>query len=141
MSGDTEIKALWENSVITPTTYTVTVSNDGNGTGTATPSTAATGTEITLTAMPKEGYHFKEWQVESPTGLVITNNKFLMPNGNVEVKAIFEKDAPAPTEYTITYDLAGGTAEGNPDTYTIETRTFTLTNPTKSGYTLSLIHI
>ena len=63
VSGDTEIKALWENSVITPTTYPVTVSNDGNGTGTATPSTAATGTEITLTAMPKEGYHFKEWQV------------------------------------------------------------------------------
>ena len=96
VSGDTEIKALWENSVITPTTYTVTVSNDGNGTGTATPSTAATGTEITLTAMPKEGYHFKEWQVISG-GVTIKNNKFLMPNDNVEVKAIFEKDAPAPT--------------------------------------------
>ena len=211
VSGDTEIKALWENSVITPTTYTVTVSNDGNGTGTATPSTAATGTEITLTAMPKEGYHFKEWQVISG-GVTIKNNKFLMPNDNVEVKAIFEKDAPAPTEftitvktdgngtasaspdkavagteirlsatpktgyhfkewevisggvtikddkflmpndnvevkaifekdapteYTITYDLAGGTAEGNPDTYTIETRTFTLKNPTKSGYTFT----
>ena len=40
-------------------------------------------------------------------------------------------------QYTITYDLAGGTAEGNPDTYTIETRTFTLTNPTKSGYTFT----
>ena len=51
--GDTEIKALWENSVITPTTYTVTVGNDGNGTGTATPSTAVAGTEITLTATPK----------------------------------------------------------------------------------------
>ena len=133
---DTEIKALWENSVITPTTYTVTVSNDGNGTGTATPSTAATGTEITLTAMPKEGYHFKEWQVISG-GVTIKDDKFLMPNDNVEVKAIFEKDAPAPTEYTITYDLAGGTAEGNPDTYTIETRTFTLKNPTKSGYTFT----
>ena len=81
------------------------------------PSTAATGTEITLTAMPKEGYHFKEWQVISG-GVTIKNNKFLMPNDTVEVKAIFEKDAPAPTEYTITYDLAGGTAEGNPDTYT-----------------------
>ena len=92
VNEDTEIKALWENSVITPTTYTVTVNNDGNGTGTATPSTAATGTEITLTAMSKEGYHFKEWQVESPTGLVITNNKFLMPNGDVEIKAIFEKN-------------------------------------------------
>ena len=213
VKGDIEIKALWKNSVITPSTYTVTVSNDGNGTGTATPSTAATGTEITLTAMPKEGYHFKEWQVISggvtikdnkftmpndnvevkavfeedvptPTeftitmktdgngtasashakaivgteitlsatpktgyhfkewevisgGVTIKDDKFLMPNDNVEVKAIFEKDAPAPTEYTITYDLAGGTAEGNPDTYTIETRTFTLKNPTKSGYTFT----
>ena len=211
---DTEIKALWENSVITPTTYTVTVSNDGNGTGTATPSTAAAGTTITLTATPNKGYHFKEWQVISggvtikdnkftmpndnvevkavfeedvpaPTEFTITmktdgngtasashakavvgteirltatpkegyhfkewqvisgnvtikDNKFTMPDGNVEVKAIFEKDAPpAPTEYTITYDLAGGTAEGNPDTYTIETRTFTLKNPTKSGYTFT----
>ena len=136
VSGDTEIKALWENSVITPTTYTVTVSNDGNGTGIATPSTAAAGTEITLTATPNKGYHFKEWEVISG-GVTIKDDKFLMPNDNVEVKAIFEKDAPAPTEYTITYDLAGGTAEGNPDTYTIETRTFTLKNPTKSGYTFT----
>ena len=136
VSGDTEIKALWENSVITPTTYTVTVGNDGNGTGTASPSTAAAGTTITLTATPKTGYHFKEWEVISG-GVTIKDDKFLMPNDNVEVKAIFEKDAPAPTEYTITYDLAGGTAEGNPDTYTIETRTFTLKNPTKSGYTFT----
>ena len=133
---DTEIKALWENSVITPTTYTVTVGNDGNGTGTASPSTAAAGTTITLTATPNKGYHFKEWEVISG-GVTIKDDKFLMPNDNVEVKAIFEKDAPAPTEYTITYDLAGGTAEGNPDTYTIETRTFTLKNPTKSGYTFT----
>ena len=136
VSGDTEIKALWENSVITPTTYTVTVGNDGNGTGTASPSTAAAGTTITLTATPKTGYHFKEWEVISG-GVTIKDDKFLMPNDNVEVKAIFEKDAPAPTEYTLTYDLAGGTAEGNPDTYTIETRTFTLKNPTKSGYTFT----
>ena len=40
-------------------------------------------------------------------------------------------------QYTITYDLAGGTAEGNPSTYTIETKAFTLKNPTKSGYTFT----
>ena len=116
VNGDIEIKALWKNSVITPTTYTVTVSNDGNGTGTATPSTAATGTEITLTAMPKEGYHFKEWQVISG-GVAIKDDKFLMPNDNVEVKAIFEEDAPpAPTEFTITVKTDGnGTASASPD--------------------------
>ena len=92
VNGDTEIKALWENSVITPTTYTVTVYNDGNGTASATPSAAEALTEITLTATPNRGYHFKQWEVESPTGLVITNNKFLMPDGDVEIKAIFEKN-------------------------------------------------
>ena len=95
--------------------HTVTVTNDGNGTGAATPSTAAAGTEITLTATPANGYHFKEWQVESPAGLVITNNKFLMPSSDVEVKAIFEMDAPpAPTEYTIAVKTDGnGTASAS----------------------------
>ena len=111
---DTEIKVLWENSVITPTTYTVTVSNDGNGTGTATPSTAAAGTTITLTATPNKGYHFKEWEVMSG-GVTIKDDKFTMPNDNVEVKAIFEEDAPpAPTEFTITVKTDGnGTASAS----------------------------
>ena len=112
VSGDTEIKALWENSVITPTTYTVTVSNDGKGTGTATPSTAAAGTMISLTATPNKGYHFKEWEVISG-GVTIKDDKFLMPNDNVEVRAIFEKDAP--TEYTIIVTSGGnGTASASP---------------------------
>ena len=113
--GDTEIKALWENSVITPTTHTVTVSNDGNGTGTATPSIAAAGTTITLTATPNKGYHFKEWQVISG-GVTIKDDKFLMPDSNVEVRAIFEKDAPpVPTEFTITVKTDGnGTASASP---------------------------
>ncbi len=72
--------------------FTVTVKTDGNGTASASHAKAVAGTEITLTATPNKGYHFKEWQVESPTGLVITNNKFLMPNGDVEIKAIFEKN-------------------------------------------------
>ena len=115
VNGDIEIKALWKNSVITPSTYTVTVSNDGNGTGAATPSTAAAGTTIILTAMPKEGYHFKEWQVISG-GVTIKNNKFTMPDNNVEVKAIFEEDTPpAPTEHTVTVTSSGnGTASASP---------------------------
>ena len=94
--------------------HTVTVTNDGNGTGAATPSTAAAGTTITLTATPKTGYHLKEWQVISG-GVTIENNKFTMPDGNVEVKAIFEEDAPpAPTEYTITVTTEGnGTASAS----------------------------
>ena len=132
--GDTEIKALWENSVITPTTYTVTVSNDGNGTGTATPSTAVAGTTIILTATPNTGYHFKEWQVISG-GVTIKDDKFTMPNDNVEVKAIFEEDAPpAPTEFTITVKTDGnGTASASPDKAVAGTE-IRLTATPKTGY-------
>ena len=133
--GDTEIKALWKNSVITPTTYTVTVSNDGNGTGTASSSTAAAGTEITLTATPNEGYHFKAWQVVSPTGLVIADNKFTMPDSDVEVRAIFEEDAPpAPTEFTITVKTDGkGTASASHAKAVVGTE-ITLTAKPNTGY-------
>ena len=132
--GDTEIKALWENSVITPTTYTVTVSNDGNGTGTATPSTAVAGTEIILTATPNTGYHFKEWQIMSG-GVTIKDDKFLMPNDNVEVRAIFEEDAPpAPTEFTITVKTDGnGTASASLAKAAAGTE-ITLTATPKEGY-------
>ncbi len=89
--------------------HTVTVTNDGNGTGAATPSTATAGTTITLTATPDEGYHFKEWQVMRGN-VTIKDDKFTMPDSEVEVKAIFEKDAPpAPTEFIVTFDGNGGT--------------------------------
>ena len=134
VNRDTEIKALWENSVITPTTYTVTVGNDGNGTGTASPSTAAAGTTITLTATPNKGYHFKEWQVISG-GVTIKDDKFLMPDSNVEVRAIFEKDAPpVPTEFTITVKTDGnGTASASHAKAVVGTE-ITLTAMPKEGY-------
>ena len=85
------------------------ISPDGNGTASASPDKAVADTEITLTATPKEDYRFKEWQVVSPAGLVITNNKFTMPDSNVEVKAIFEEDEPpAPTEHTVRFNANGG---------------------------------
>ena len=81
-------------------TYAVTVTTDGNGTASADLAAAAAGTNISLSATPNTGYHFKEWQVVSG-GVTIENDKFIMPDGDVEIKAIFEKDAapatPVPT--------------------------------------------
>ena len=79
--------------------YSVTVSTDGNGTAKADKTSAPAGTVVTLTATPDTGYRFKQWQVVTG-GVTIKDNKFTMPAGNVEVKAIFEKNAtppPAPT--------------------------------------------
>ena len=78
-------------------TYAITVTTDGNGTASADLAAAAAGTNISLNATPNTGYHFKEWQVVSG-GVTIKDDKFTMPDGDVEIKAIFEKDAaPAAT--------------------------------------------
>ena len=91
------------------TEYAVTVRDDGHGTGSADPASATAGTEITLTATPNAGYHFKEWQVMSGD-VTVRDDKFTMPSDNVEIKVIFEEDAtPTPTEYTVTFDGNDGT--------------------------------
>ena len=76
----------------TSTTFTVTVNVDPSdgGTASANYTTAAPNTEITLTATPSTGYHFKEWQVTEGTASIGDDNKFTMPAENVTVKAVFE---------------------------------------------------
>ena len=106
VTADITVKALWEDAPPAPVEYTVTVTTEGGGTASASPTKATAKMEITLSATPNEGYHFKEWQVVSGD-VTIANNKFTMPSYNVEVKAIFEKDAP--TEFTVTFDGNGGT--------------------------------
>ena len=141
--SNVEVKAIFEEDAPpAPTEHTVTVTSSGNGTASASHAKAAAGTTITLTATPNEGYHLKEWQVESPTGLVITNNKFTMPDSNVEVKAIFEEDAPpAPTEHTVTVTSSGnGTASASP-VKAVAGAEITLSATPDKGYHLSLIHI
>ena len=105
-----DIKELSITIVKAPETeYAVTVRDDGHGTGSADPASATAGTEITLTATPNAGYHFKEWQVMSGD-VTVRDDKFTMPGSDVEVKAIFEEDAPpTPTEYTVTFDGNDGT--------------------------------
>ena len=108
--GNVEVKAIFEKDAPpAPTEFTITVTSGDNGTASASHAKAVVGTEIRLTATPNTGYHLKEWQVISG-GVTIKDDKFLMPNDNVEVKAIFEKDAPpAPTEFIVTFDAGDGT--------------------------------
>ena len=116
------------------TANTVTVTTDGSGTAFATPAAAAAGTEITLSATPDSGFHFKEWQIISG-GVTIKNDRFTMPDGSVEIKAIFEKDAsPAPTEHTVTVKTDGsGTASASPAKAAAGTE-ITLTATPNAGY-------
>ena len=52
-----------------------------------------------------------------------------MPADNLTITAQWTVN-----QYTITYDLDGGTAEGNPVFYTAESPAITLNTPTKPGY-------
>ena len=118
------------------TEYSVKVSTDGNGTAIADKTSAAAGTVVTLSATPKSGYTFKQWQVVTG-GVTIEDNKFTMPAGNVEVKAIFEKNAtppPATTEYSVTVSAeSGGTASASPAKAVFGTE-ITLTAKADAGY-------
>ena len=95
------------------TVYTVTVENDGNGSASAAPVSATMGEEITLTATPDNGYHFKEWQIIAG-GVTISNNRFTMPADNVSVKAIFEKKSSGGTSS----GGGGGSGSATPTTST-----------------------
>ena len=93
-AGEVKVKAVFEaDEIMVPTQYDVSVLNDGNGKAFASPAKAAADTAITLTATPNAGYHFKAWRVILG-GVTITDNKFTMPAEDVEVQAVFEKDAP-----------------------------------------------
>ena len=97
-AGNVEVKAIFEKTATpppAPTYYSITVTKDGSGTASASHAKAAAGTEITLTAKADTGYTFKQWQVVTGS-VTIKDNKFTMPAGNVEIKAIFEKDATPP---------------------------------------------
>ena len=138
-AGKVEVKAIFEKDATPPpvtTEYSVKVSTDGSGTAMADKTSAAAGTVVTLTATPKSGYTFKQWQVITG-GVTIKDNKFTMPAGNVEVKAIFEKDAtppPAPTEYSVTVTTDGnGTAMADKTSAAAGT-VVTLTAKADTGY-------
>ena len=115
--GNKEYWAKWEINQ-----YTITF--DTAGGSAIAPITQDYGTAITAPADPtREGYTFTGWDTAIPA---------TMPAHNMTITAQWTVN-----QYTITYDLDGGTAEGNPDTYTVETDAFTLKNPTRPGYTFT----
>ena len=79
----------------------------------------------------KDGYSNAVWTYTETETQASTS--FTMPDNEVNLTATATADS-----YTISYDLAGGTVAGtNPTSYTVETATFTLVNPTRTGYTFA----
>ena len=129
-AGVTSLTAQW-----TALTYSVTLHENGGTISSGNVTWYNYGEGATLPTagdMTREGYTFAGWyDNEVLTGNPITEIS-TDETGNRTYWAKWTVN-----QYTITYDLAGGTAEGNLDTYTIETGAFTLKNPTRPGYTFT----
>ncbi len=115
-------------------TYTITYELNGGTNNPVNPTnyTIETAT-ITLNTPTRTGYTFNGWYRTSDfSGSAITG----ISQGSTGNKTLYAKWTP--TEYTITYDLGGGTNDPvNPTSYTIETATITLNTPTRTGYTFN----
>ena len=84
---------------------TVRVSSGGHGTASASVTSGPSGTQVTLTATPENGYRFTSWQVVSG-GVSISNNSFAIGNSDVEIRANFEQIPVTPPPQST------GTTEG-----------------------------
>ena len=81
----------------------------------------------------KNGYEFDGWECEGAGSRIDPTTKvFTMGTEDAKIKAKWKA-----IDYTITYELGGGTnGEGNPGTYTVESDVF-LEEPTRTGYTFT----
>ena len=109
-------------------TYNIAYDLAGGSVATANPNTYNIETEtFTLNNPTREGYTFAGWTGTDLDEQTMTVTIAQGSTGDRSYTATWSTDA-----YTITYDLAGGSvATANPTTYTVETPTFTLNNPTK----------
>ncbi|MBQ2738475.1 MAG: InlB B-repeat-containing protein, partial [Clostridia bacterium] len=108
--------------------YTVTLDVSGGSAVTPTEFTLCYGDSFTLPTPTRAGYTFLGWYYGDDK---VEGTTWNIDNGSaIALLARWDEDA-----YSVSYDLAGGTnGTGNPDSYTVN-RGFTLTAPSKHGYT------
>lgn len=112
--------------------------NSQTATGSTESVSCVYGTSCTLSqnGFTNNGYTFAGWNTKADgSGTTYTTSALNLTaiNGNtVTLFAIWNA-----INYNISYDLKGGNNSTNPNAYNIETPTFSLTNPTRSGYTFT----
>lgn len=79
------------------------------------------------------GYEFVGIYENNTSISTNTSYSFKMPFESINLEVRWDL-----TKYTIAYNLNGGTnSSSNPSSYTVETNTITLANPTRTGYTFT----
>ena len=88
LNNDLESSKQEDGSYLVGTRYNITICEAVEGTITTDKTSAINGEIITLTVIPKEGYKIKSITAD---GEEVKDNKFIMPNKDVEVKVLFAK--------------------------------------------------
>ncbi len=115
-----------------PASYTVTYSLGGGYlSGQKTSYTIETDT-FTLPTPTRNGYTFRGWTGSNGSTPQTTVKVTKGSTGNKSFTASW-----TPVEYTISYSLNGGTISGQRTTYTIETATFVLPQPSRASYSFA----
>ena len=120
-------------------TYTVRFNaNGGSGEMSDQDFTYNTAQNLTANTFSRTGYSFNGWST-TPNGAVTYTDGQSVSNLTAEDGETITLYAKwTLNTYNITYDLDDGSvATANPATYDVTTPTFTLNNPTKTGYTFA----
>jgi uncharacterized repeat protein (TIGR02543 family) len=129
-TGSTGNLAFWAKWTIN--TFAITYNLNGGTNGNNPATYTVTTPTITLAAPTQNGYTFGGWFTNAGlTGSAATS----IPTGSTGNLAFWAKWTII--TYTITYNLNGGTDGSNPASYNVTTPTFTLANPTRTGYTFA----
>ena len=120
-----EIYAKWD--IID---YDITYNLNG-GTITNQPTSYNVEDSITLPTPTRKGFTFIGW---TGTGLSSATKNVTIPKGSIGDRNYIANWGV--TNYSITYNLNGGTITNQPTTYNIES-SFTLPTPTRTGYTFT----
>ncbi len=124
-TGDTAIYAKW-----TPESYVISYELNGGVNAAANPDHYSFGDVIDLEDPTKEGYHFDGWFVDDEFNGDAVAGIAASTTGDAKFYAKWTAE-----EYTATYDLAGGSMDGDESfTFTIESEAIQLATPTKNGY-------
>ena len=150
-TGDTTLYAVWEAN-----SYTISYTLNGGTAGSSAPTSATYDSVVNISNPTRTGYTFNGWSI---SGLYIGYAKYGTSSSAVDthfssppevVKATYFKNLTclngntitftavwAINSYTISYTLNGGTAGTSAPTSATYDTGFTVSNPTRTGYTFN----
>ena len=125
--NDKKIYAQWEKII-----YSISYNLNGGSISNNPKNYNVESNSFTLPTPTRTGYTFTGWTGSNGTtpSLNVTVSKGT--TGNLSYIANWKTD-----NYSITYNLNGGSISNNPKNYNVESNSFTLPTPTRTGYTFT----